>query len=146
MTTWTATGPANIALIKYMGKAPGNLPTNISLSYTLDHLITTVTLSISPTNDHIFQCQPNQTLSPSDQQRFLNHLQRLTDHFAHPTRFTVQSKNNFPSHCGIASSASSFCALTRCAIQAMCALCDNIEPITTQEQAMLSRLVFLLVV
>jgi diphosphomevalonate decarboxylase len=41
-----ASAPSNIALIKYMGKtlATGNIPTNASLSYTLEHLRSFVTL------------------------------------------------------------------------------------------------------
>ena len=38
--------PSNIALIKYMGKEKsGNIPSNPSFSYTLDHLISGVKLT-----------------------------------------------------------------------------------------------------
>ena len=44
--TWFAQAPANIALIKYMGKENEhtNSPANPSLSYTLPHLLSHVTL------------------------------------------------------------------------------------------------------
>ena len=49
MSKWVASAPSNIALIKYMGKTDeqDNRPTNRSLSYTLNHLRTTVELTPS---------------------------------------------------------------------------------------------------
>ena len=49
MQQWLATAPANIALIKYMGKldSNNNLPSNASLSYTLKNLVTKVSLELS---------------------------------------------------------------------------------------------------
>lgn len=46
---WLAHAPANIALIKYMGKKDenANSPDNPSLSYTLNNLISTVRLETS---------------------------------------------------------------------------------------------------
>jgi len=43
---WFAQAPANIALIKYMGKKDPqkNLPGNPSLSYSLDNLLSNVML------------------------------------------------------------------------------------------------------
>ena len=43
---WLAHAPANIALIKYMGKKDesSNNPDNSSLSYTLNNLLSTVKL------------------------------------------------------------------------------------------------------
>lgn len=43
---WFAQAPANIALIKYMGKKDdkNNSPDNPSLSYTLNNLLTSVLL------------------------------------------------------------------------------------------------------
>lgn len=48
---WFAQAPANIALIKYMGKKDenSNLPDNSSLSYTLSNLLSSVKLEKLPT-------------------------------------------------------------------------------------------------
>jgi diphosphomevalonate decarboxylase len=133
--------PSNIALIKYMGKtnSKDNLPTNTSLSYTLEHLRTFVTIEkISTTNDSnsnlTDQWQPlsqsefnaldNSSvntnskklypleLSEKGKSKFLNHLNYLKDLAQVKDSFLIKSANNFPSDCGIASSSSSFAALT----------------------------------
>ena len=51
MKTIEASAPSNIALIKYMGKirTESNLPTNASLSYTLENLRSFVTLESNDT-------------------------------------------------------------------------------------------------
>ena len=113
-----AEAPSNIALIKYMGKtaAGGNRPTNPSLSYTLSHLKTAVTLRPtlkedcwSPmTREHFAAPQ----LSPAGVGKFMKHLDGLKRHWELEENFEVLSANNFPSDCGLASSASSFAALT----------------------------------
>lgn len=57
-------------------------------------------------------------LSPLEQDRFLRHLQCLKKKWNLSFCFTVRSSNNFPSSAGLASSASSFAALTLCAARA----------------------------
>lgn len=146
MTTWLATAPSNIALIKYMGKTEThlNLPSNPSISYTLDHLQTWVELELTDAEQDLWQPLVHPELYPlqlSDQaqQRFLRHLQRLKQHFGYSDRhFIVRSANTFPADCGLASSASSFAALTRCACQALAELTHQPIPSPT-EQANLSR-------
>jgi diphosphomevalonate decarboxylase len=110
--------PSNIALIKYMGKTNSaqNLPTNASLSYTLNHLLTTVTLT--PIDADQDRWGDGVTLNTQEQQRFLQHLQFIKTMFSCHIYFQVHSENNFPANCGLASSASSFAALTACAIKA----------------------------
>tara|TARA_R110002126_G_scaffold17798_1_gene68818 strand:- start:6343 stop:7299 length:957 start_codon:yes stop_codon:yes gene_type:complete len=147
--SWCAEAPANIALIKYMGKASPttNLPLNASLSYTLPHLITRVELE--PIEQNTEQAdrwealvKPNfipHVFSEKSQQRFLKHLAFLKKEFNCQTNFIVRSANNFPHGTGLASSASSFAALTRAAAKA-CAACTNSPVASIQEQANLSRL------
>lgn len=131
---WFAEAPSNIALIKYMGKADesSNLPANTSFSYTLDDLKSFVEIeSIAGDEDfweplampgaHPFQ------LSTAGQQRFLRHLQTLKQHFAYQGAFTVRSCNNFPASAGLASSASSFAALTKAAMRALADLTQQDE-------------------
>jgi diphosphomevalonate decarboxylase len=143
---WLAQAPANIALIKYMGKrdANSNLPDNSSLSYTLNNLLSTVKLETLPGKKDIWE--PLQipgagefSLSATGQKRFIDHLVRLKEYFGYSGGFLIQSSNNFPHGSGLASSASSFAALTKCAVNALSELTNKELP-SIDEQAQLSRL------
>lgn len=143
---WFAQAPSNIALIKYMGKKDPktNIPLNPSLSYTLNQLLSSVMLEehsgkkdlweplITPGGDKL-------ALSEKEQERFLNHLIRLKAHFQYSGAFIVRSTNNFPHSSGLASSASSFAALTKCACLALSEL-QRIPLPSVTEQAQMSRL------
>ncbi len=112
-----ASAPSNIALIKYMGKtaATGNLPANPSLSYALDHLRSFVTIEQNQMGHDQWQLLAGLeplSLSESGQQRFLAHFKFLKQRWNIGGDFTVASANNFSADCGLASSASSFAALT----------------------------------
>lgn len=114
--------PSNIALIKYMGKtdAGGNHPTNSSLSYTLEHLRTFVRLT--PSEKDQWKLLRREGLEPMElsakgQERFVKHFQNLKENWRVEQNFLIESANNFPSDCGLASSASSFAALTLAAAQ-----------------------------
>ncbi len=162
---WEASAPSNIALIKYMGKredskssdgATRNVALNPSLSWTLNHLRSFVQLELidskvkptvestsNPTGNHtdVWEIHPLWLLemSQAGQQKYLGHLVRLKKFFNGETYFfKVRSGNNFPADCGIASSASSFAALTMVAAQALCELTK--KPMPSPEQlADLSR-------
>lgn len=142
---WFAQAPANIALIKYMGKQDSgiNIPDNPSLSYTLPNLLSNVMMESHAGKEDFWEPllvpggEPF-TLPVTAQQRFLQHLRRLKEHFNYTGAFLVQSTNNFPQGSGLASSASSFAALTKCAIRAICELKQQPLP-TVQEAAQLSR-------
>lgn len=143
---WFADAPSNIALIKYMGRKDENakIPSNASLSYTLPHLKSFVELEIFSGN--VSQWEPliipntlSLTLSPKAQERFLAHLALIQKYFNFTGSFVVRSCNNFPQASGLASSASSFAALTQCAIQAICSL-QNLEKPSLETMAQLSRL------
>jgi diphosphomevalonate decarboxylase len=143
---WFAQAPANIALIKYMGKKDKslNLPDNPSLSYTLDNLLTNVMLEVVPGKNDIWEPlsipgAPPFTLSQNAQARFLKHLQHIKTHFNYEGAFIVRSSNNFPLGSGLASSASSFAALTICAVRALSELQQR--PLASiEQQAELSRI------
>lgn len=141
---WLAQAPANIALIKYMGKKDTgtNLPTNPSLSYTLNNLLSSVVLETHSAKKDFWE--PLDTpgaapfaLSPQGQQRFLQHLARIKDYFQFTGYFIVRSTNNFPHSSGLASSASSFAALTKCAALAISEL-SSTPLLSIEEQALLS--------
>ena len=144
MTKWSASAPANIALIKYMGKTDvhNNIPSNASLSYTLDHLRSTVELEsyagLSDRWEPLANAQGKLLqLNEQAQQRYLTHLAMLKQHFGFAGHFIVRSNNNFPHNAGIASSASSYAALTLCACQALSELMHKPLPYLG-EQARLS--------
>ncbi|MBX7231052.1 MAG: diphosphomevalonate decarboxylase [Bdellovibrionales bacterium] len=115
-----AQAPANIALIKYMGKADSvrNGAANSSLSYTLNHLCSFVEIESRTGNDnweplnHPYCHDEKTKLSPLGIQRFLTHFTKLKEFFHLEGSYIIRSGNNFPSDCGLASSASSFAALT----------------------------------
>jgi diphosphomevalonate decarboxylase len=124
MTSILASAPSNIALIKYMGKiqTQGNLPTNASLSYTLDSLRTYVRLTPQPGSQDTWiplegEKLETMRLSEKGKERFLAHLKMLKTKWGVEQSFLVESANNFPADCGLASSASSFAALTLAAAQ-----------------------------
>lgn len=146
---WTAEAPANIALIKYMGKVVSeeNKPSNASLSYSLDHLISRVEIvrssgdqdELAPLLSEDFETL---TLSEKSKTRFLSHFQFLKEQLGIKGHFKVFSANNFPSDCGIASSASSFAALTQAAYQLALDLSDQkakVEALSPYDLSMLSR-------
>ncbi|PJD92506.1 MAG: diphosphomevalonate decarboxylase [Legionella sp.] len=145
MQQWLAQAPANIALIKYMGKKnkETNLPANPSLSFTLDNLKSNVTLEASPGKQDFWEPLEipgidHFALSDSAQQRFLNHLAFLKAQFSYEKGFIVRSNNTFPLSTGLASSASSFAALTKCAVLALSELTNQPLP-SVEEMARLSR-------
>lgn len=143
---WVAHAPANIALIKYMGKKDesSNNPDNSSLSYSLNNLLSTVKLEQINSKDDVWEPLktpgvPEFALSEVGKTKFLNHLARIKKRFAYDGGFLVQSCNNFPHSSGMASSASSFAALTRCAVFALAELTQK-EILSVDEQAYISRL------
>lgn len=142
---WFAQAPSNIALIKYMGKkdAHSNLPMNPSLSYTLSGLLSSVVLESHPGKKDFWEplLIPGATqfmLSQVAQERFIKHLVRLKAHFHYHGAFMIRSSNNFPHSSGLASSASSFAALTKCACLALSELTGT-PNLPVEKQAELSR-------
>lgn len=122
---WTAHAPSNIALIKYMGKLDEttNLPSNPSLSYTLNHLLSYVELELAHEADKweplIVNEENKQFLNSSQQAKFIKHLNVIKNKLGFSGHFIIRSGNNFPMGTGLASSASSFAALTTCAVTAI---------------------------
>lgn len=117
----TAKAHTNIALIKYWGKRDEKLflPTNSSLSITLDrfYTITTVEFSESFTTDRFIlngeEMGEQETRKIS---RFLDLIRKWSgkNYFAQ-----VESINHVPTAAGFASSASGYCALAGAACKAL---------------------------
>ncbi|HRK08159.1 MAG TPA: diphosphomevalonate decarboxylase [Pseudobdellovibrionaceae bacterium] len=136
-----AKAPSNIALIKYMGKteSSGNRPANASLSLTLTALESFVEIRRAETwgwrpldRDGFFAPE----LSEAGRNRFVAHAERVARALGKEgLRGEIRSANNFPPDCGLASSASSFAALTL-AVAKACGV--DVDP--GAERAKLSRL------
>lgn len=124
MKNLKVSAPSNIALIKYMGKTDlqGNRPTNTSFSLSLPHLKTWVELEALPAASAADKWEPlagmdDPKLSPAARDRFVRHAAFVKDKLGLQQMFTIRSANDFPSDCGLASSASSFAALTKALYQ-----------------------------
>lgn len=118
MATWKSSAPSNIALIKYMGKEPGNRATNPSLSMTLRDFRTDVELDLLSSGAERDYWKPlpgSAPLRESSTERFVQFFQKLKAEAGVKECFEIRSGNNFPSDAGLASSASSFAALTKTA-------------------------------
>lgn len=103
-----ATSNPNIAIIKYWGKEDigSNICANQSISFRLNKLTTKTSVLYSDCDEFIFNGEP----APFNEKiRYVVQLfRKMVDNFM-PVR--IESENNFPHSCGIASSASGFSAL-----------------------------------
>lgn len=116
---WTS--PSNIAIVKYWGKLPGQLPMNPSLSFTLSSCHTETEVewnSLPPSGDKrfvfYFDGSERPDFNPKLEQffRFLDgEMPWLQDCFP-----IIRSSNTFPHSSGIASSASAMSALALCLV------------------------------
>ncbi len=104
---------SNIALIKYWGKYPNQIPANPSLSYTLTESYTETKIKYQSKGffklDFLFEGKEN----PAFQEKIAQYLKSIREFlpFIDTTHFIIESCNTFPHSSGIASSASSFAAL-----------------------------------
>ncbi|WP_442774056.1 diphosphomevalonate decarboxylase [Lactococcus hircilactis] len=106
----TARAHTNIALIKYWGKANValNIPTTSSLSLTLDKFYTTTRVQFTD------QAQDELILNSvsTDSTRVSGFLDLFREKYGDFPKILVTSENHVPTAAGLASSASSFSALT----------------------------------
>ncbi|NWG15141.1 MAG: diphosphomevalonate decarboxylase [Chloroflexi bacterium] len=116
----TARAHPNIAFIKYWGNANDNLrlPANASLSMNLEGLYTQTTVSWFDRPDADSLILNGQPDTGAAFRRVFNFLNLLRERLNITGSARVESFNNFPMGAGIASSASSFAALTLAAVSA----------------------------
>ncbi|QBA65052.1 diphosphomevalonate/mevalonate 3,5-bisphosphate decarboxylase family protein [Muriicola soli] len=120
-TSWRA--PSNIALVKYWGKYPGQLPANPSLSFTLSSSATTTNVDFkkhktaqkSPSFDLLFEGKPNKAFEPKIK-LFLDRILPYVPWSKH-YHLNISTSNSFPHSSGIASSASGMAALSLCIME-----------------------------
>ncbi|UJH66257.1 diphosphomevalonate/mevalonate 3,5-bisphosphate decarboxylase family protein [Allomuricauda sp. SCSIO 65647] len=116
--TWKA--PSNIALVKYWGKKPNQIPANPSISFTLDACATTTTLSFEKKKitsngfsfDFSFEGKAKDDFKP----KIVTFFERIETYlpFLKQYHLTIETHNSFPHSSGIASSASGMAALALC--------------------------------
>ena len=118
-----ASAPSNIALLKYWGKAPGRaqIPVNSSLSYTLGGFRSFTKVAVrgrffpesSPLQKSPFENRIALNNSPFSvvDQKMDRFVRAILSDFAPEISLDIVSRNNFPTACGIASSASGYAAL-----------------------------------
>jgi diphosphomevalonate decarboxylase len=116
----TAQANSNIAFIKYWGNRDDalRLPANPSISMNLEGLYSQTTVQWDDklsTDQLILNGTP---VEGAALDRVSIHLNYIRNRVEVKTRARVESKNNFPMGAGIASSASSFAALTVAAVAA----------------------------
>ncbi len=118
-TIYKVTAPSNIALLKYWGKRDSvrQWPANDSLSMTLQNCYTETTATLYDGPDHLFAFA-NIPTAANEQAKALAHLHNLGKLLNFSAPLTIQTRNTFPSDCGIASSASGMAALTIAAVAA----------------------------
>lgn len=104
---------SNIALVKYWGKADvaNNLPAVPSVSMTLDGMYTETVVTFDPSLDGDVCSLDGRPSRDKEQVRFEKALDLVRAEANIDTRARVQTRNNFPTASGLASSASGFAAL-----------------------------------
>ncbi len=114
--------PSNIALIKYWGKKPIQIPMNPSLSMTLTEArtITKIHYKYHPLDKGgKLQFRFEGKEAPAFEERirkYINSITSLIPSLSH-TSLEIESKNTFPHSSGIASSASAMGALALCLVE-----------------------------
>lgn len=112
--------PSNIAIVKYWGKRPIQLPRNPSLSLTLSKALTRTEVNYnydpSTTGDVSFLFEGKE--HPAFHLRINEYLRKLYVHlpWLEHTSMLIKSENTFPHSSGIASSASAMGALASCLV------------------------------
>lgn len=143
MTT-TAIAPTNIAVLKYWGQVPGreelSLPTKSSISFTVQGLETTTTVSATPKKGKAGRItlklngleRGRGTVELAFVERFMTSLQGFFPS-VRGMDFKIASSNNFPTAAGFASSASGFAALAK-------ALSGEVEEMQSLDERKLSAI------
>ena len=105
--------PSNIALVKYWGKKPIQIPTNPSISFTLKNCHSQTSISFKKSSSFTFDFKIDGKSDKSFIPKiasFFNRIKNFTP-FLFEYQIQIISENTFPHSSGIASSASGFSAL-----------------------------------
>ena len=110
--------PSNIALVKYWGKKPVQLPANASISFTLNNCYTATKLSFSKADRRSVKVFVGGQEQPSFLKKIETFFERIENYcpYVNHYAFKTETENTFPHSSGIASSASGFSALALCVL------------------------------
>lgn len=117
----TAKAHTNIALIKYWGKRNEQLflPTNSSLSITLDRFYTTTTVEfVEGEQKDVFYLN-GELANENEQMKITNYLNLIRDFARVNYHAIIHSNNEVPTSAGFASSASGYAALAAASVKAL---------------------------
>jgi diphosphomevalonate decarboxylase len=133
--TFTWKSPSNIALVKYWGKHGLQLPSNPSISFTLNESYTQTSLEYSKKeNDGNFDVTVflDEDRNEKFEQKILVFLDKIKAELplVSDYSFTLKTHNSFPHSSGIASSASGMSALSLCLLS----LQGLVSPIVDKEE------------
>lgn len=111
--------PANIALVKYWGKYPVQLPMNPSLSFALKESVVRIRIAYEISKNKAFQLTGFQLNGEAHQAfagKIEHYLISLSEAFPFikTAQLQISSESTFPHSAGIASSAAAFSALALC--------------------------------
>ena len=138
----TSKSPSNIALVKYWGKKEIQIPTNPSISFTLENCHTTTSLEFKKSSDFNINLFVEGIEKPSflpKIEQFLNRIKTFCP-YIFEYNLTLNTENTFPHSSGIASSASGLSALSMCIVQLENYLSDFDESLKLKKASYLSRL------
>ena len=118
----TAVAPANIAFIKYWGKADPTtkIPSNNSVSMNLSEMTTTTTVEFSDRLDQdSVRFLGEDVVTDREIARVISALDAIRSAANTKKKARVVTKNSFPKATGIASSASGFASLAKASFAAL---------------------------
>lgn len=116
-----------------------NIPLNASLSFTLNHLQTKIKIEEAQKDELDFKPLNHEpSLSPEAKAKFLNFFNFLKNAFGVSGFYKITSENNFPHSAGVASSSSSFAALTQATYNLAKDRSSSFYPLDTHKLARLS--------
>ena len=134
--------PSNIALVKYWGKKPIQIPANSSISFTLKNCYTQTTISFEKSNEFQIDVsvdgKKNIAFLPKIEQ-FFSRIKEYSP-YVYDYKLQIDTLNTFPHSSGIASSASGFSALAYAVVQLEKQLSNLNEKEAMIKASFLSRL------
>ena len=134
--------PSNIALIKYWGKRPVQIPQNPSVSLTLSEAHTNTAISFRPrSSSQWVKFSFHGTEKPEFAERIIKYFSSIVNLCPFITEFEydIKSENTFPHSSGIASSASSMSALSLC----LCSIEEKVTDAVRSKESFYQRASFL---
>ncbi len=138
--------PSNIALVKYWGKYPVQLPANPSISFTLHNCKTETYLSIEKAEGTLENFSVTVFVDGLENENFKPKILKFFDrvgayfHFLKDYHFTIETSNTFPHSSGIASSASGFSALSACLVKIEHVLSGHEDTFNLEKASFMARL------